>query len=275
MENIPLPSKFESKKIDKNKSEVIIEPLFPGYGTTLGNVLRRILLSSLPGAAITAVKIKDVHHEFSTLPNVKEDIVDILLNLKQVNLKLEGAEEVKMHLNVTGEKKVTAGDFKKTAGVTVTNPENHIATLTDKSAKFEAELTVSKGRGYIPVEQREKEILEIGNIAIDSIYTPIRLVNFEVENVRVEQMTNFNRLRLIIETNGTITPEDALSQAAKILVDHFDLLLKGVSTDKKTKPVAKKDAKKEEKAEETKSEKPEKEEKEEKKKRGRPKKESK
>ncbi|MBU1149038.1 DNA-directed RNA polymerase subunit alpha [Patescibacteria group bacterium] len=296
MESIPLPEKIESKKIDKNKSEIIIEPLYPGYGTTVGNALRRVLLSSLPGAAIVAVKISGVQHEFSTIEKVKEDVVDILLNLKMVNIKYQGTEDVKLQLNASGEKKVTAADIKKTAGVEITNPTCPIATLTDKSAKLEMELTVNTGRGYIPVEQREKEKLEIGNIAIDSIYTPVKMVNFEIENVRVGQMTNYNRLVISIETDGTITPEEAFDQAASVLVDHFSFVLtKGeVKKEKTSKKPAKqvkddeavsdekeakedKDEKKEAKedAKTDKDDNKEKVEKVEKKKRGRPKKESK
>ncbi|MFH1597683.1 MAG: DNA-directed RNA polymerase subunit alpha [Patescibacteria group bacterium] len=283
MENIPLPSKIESKKIDSNKSEIIIEPLYPGYGTTLGNALRRVLLSSLPGAAVVAVKIKDVQHEFSTLTHVKEDIVDILLNVKQLRLKLSGNHEAKLQINVSGEKDVKASDIKKVAGVEIANPNLHLATLSDKAAKLEMELNVATGRGYIPVEQRENEKLEVNYIAVDAIYTPIKLVNFEVENVRVEQMTNYNRLRVIVETDGTVTPEDAFSQALEILVGHFSHIAEKSSPKKKAaaeKKAEKKEETKKEKKIETKGEKEIKEEedldkevKEEKKKRGRPKKE--
>jgi len=278
MENIPLPKSIESKKISEHKSEITIEPLYPGYGTTLGNSLRRILLSSLPGAAVTMVKIKNTNHEFSTIPNVKEDVVDILLNLKQLRLKLTGDSEAKIVITASGEKKVTAKDIKKVTGVEIINPDLHIATLTDKAAKFEAELTVNRGRGYEPVEQRENQKVEIGEIGIDSIYTPMRLVNFEVENVRVGQMTNYNRLKMTIETDGTITPDEGLNQALQILDDHFKVLLEMTGTKKSVKLASAKKVEKEpsEVKEEKKDEKEEKntESKNEsvKKKRGRPKK---
>lgn len=284
MESIPLPKTIESKKISDYKSEITIEPLYPGYGTTLGNSLRRVLLSSLPGAAVTAVKVKDINHEFSTIPNVKEDVVDILLNLKQLRIKLTGDNESKIIISASGEKKVTGKDIKKVAGVEIINTDLQIATLTDKAAKFEAELTVNRGRGYEPVEQRENQKIETGTISIDSIYTPVRLVNFEVENVRVGQMTNFNRLKMTIETDGTITPDEGLNQALQILNDHFNAVLEMTGAKEPTKAAAKKKSEKktaEDKEEKT-EEKEEKEVKEEaevdskdepaKKKRGRPKK---
>ncbi len=235
MNPIPLPEKIEVKKIEENYSKFIIEPCYPGYGVTLGNALRRVLLSSMEGAAITAVKIKDVSHEFSTLPNVKEDIVDIILNLKTVRLKSHSNEPVTVTIKEKGEKKVTAKDIKVSSDVEVANPDQVIATLTDKKAEIEMELRVEKGRGYVPVESREKEKNEIGLISIDAVYTPVRNVNFEIENVRVGQMTNYDKLVLEVTTDGTISPEEAFHQTNIILQEHFNHLLKSVGEEKAEK----------------------------------------
>ena len=221
MESIPLPSRIEIDKQDANSARIIIEPCYPGYGTTLGNALRRVLLSSLPGAAVTQVKIGGIQHEFSTLPNVKEDIVELVLNLKLLRVKIHEGEDATISLQVKGEKTVTAKDIKLPSNVEVVNPELVLATLTDKSAELELELLVQKGRGYVPVEARDREKGEIGVIAVDAIYTPMKTVNFDTEHVRVGQMTNFDRLTLDIKTEGTITPHDAFRQASEILVDHF------------------------------------------------------
>lgn len=225
MEPITLPQKLEIKAGAENQATFSLEPCYPGYGTTLGNALRRVLLSSLDGAAITAVKIKGTSHEFSTLPNVKEDVVEIILNLKAIRLKMFGDEPQTISLKVKGEKKVTAKDLKTGSGLEVANPDQLIATLTDKAAEFEVELRVERGRGYVPVEAREKEKNEIGMIAVDAVYTPIRNVNFEVENVRVGQMTNYDRLNLEITTDGTVTPEEAFTKAAFVLEEHFQFIL--------------------------------------------------
>lgn len=224
METIPLPKSIEITNLASNHSIVTINPCYPGYGVTLGNALRRVLLSSLPGAAITSVKIKGVSHEFSTLPNVKEDLVSIILNLKMVRLKLQGEEPISISLKVRGDRVVRAKDFKTPSQVTIVNGDQTIATLTDKSAEIEIEAVVEAGRGYIPVENREKEKSEIDMIALDAVYTPIRNVNFEVEHVRVQQMTNYDSLKLDIVTDGTISAEAAFNDAARILLEHFTLL---------------------------------------------------
>lgn len=225
MEPVPLPKTFKFIKEDKlGQSIFILEPCYPGYGVTIGNAMRRILLSSLPGAAVTAVKIKGIDHEFSTLPNVKEDLVEIILNLKQLYLKSHSADPIRLILKVKGDREVTAAQITKNEQVEVANPELHIATLDGKNAELEMELAVEQGRGYVPVEAREDEKLEIGMIAIDAIFTPVRNVNFQVENVRVGKMTNYDKLTLYITTNGTVTAAEALDQAAKIAVDHFQLL---------------------------------------------------
>ena len=226
MENIPLPNKVSFEELGNNKYQVVMEPLYPGYGVTIGNSLRRILLSSLPGAAVVAVKIKGVDHEFSTVPNAKEDVIEIILNLKQLRLKIHTNEQVRLELKVKGEKVVTAADFKKNSDVEIVNPELHIATLDNKSADFDMEVVVQAGRGYVPVEQRENEKLEIGMIAVDAIYTPVRTVNYEIKNVRVGQITNYDELVMTIETDGTINGKDAIDQASRILLDHFTLFAK-------------------------------------------------
>src|SRR5258708_2070789 len=223
MENIPLPKKVSFEDLGNNKYKLVMEPLYPGYGVTLGNSLRRVLLSSLPGAAVTAVKIKGVDHEFSTIQNVKEDVIEIILNLKQLRLKVHSTQPVRLELKVKGEKLVTAADFKKDSDVEIINQDLHIATLDNKSAELDMEVLVSTGRGYVPVEQREHEKLEIGMIAVDAIYTPVRLVNYEINNVRVGQITNYDELILTIETDGTITGRDAIDQASSVLMDHFAL----------------------------------------------------
>ena len=224
MENISLPNQITSKEIEDNHAQIIISPCYPGYGTTIGNALRRVLLSSMPGAAITAVKIKGVDHEFSTMENVKEDVVEIILNLKNVRLKVHSEEPQEVELSAKGAKTVTAKDFKKNSEVEVVNPEQSIATLTAKDATMEMKIIVDKGRGYLPVENREKEKLDVGYIAVDAIYTPIKTVNFQTEHVRVGQLTNYDKLILDIVTDGSITPEEVFKMSNELLVDHFKLL---------------------------------------------------
>lgn len=225
MEKIPLPNKFELKETAPHRASLIVEPLFAGYGITFGNALRRVLLSSIPGSAITAVKITGVDHEFSTLDGVKEDVVDIILNFKKVRLKVHGDEEVRLKINVKGKKDVTAGDIEANSAVEVMNKDLHLATLTSEKSSFEVEIVAKRGRGYVPTEDRQEEKREIGMIAIDSIFTPVRNVSMKVENVRVGQLTTFEQLTLDIETDGTIAPKEAVALSAQILVDHFSLLL--------------------------------------------------
>lgn len=229
MQLIPTPSSVEFNKETDYRGDFVIEPLYPGYGLTMGNALRRVLLSSIPGAAITSVKIKGVDHEFSSLPYIKEDIVDIILNIKQVDLKIEGEdgtpeEPLKIILKKTGEGKVTAGDFTCSSQVVIANKNLHLATLTDKAASLEIECVVAKGMGYVPTENRPAGVLDIGHIAVDAIYTPINHVNFRTENVRVGEMTNWDKLILTLETNGTITCLDAFQLAVNILKEQFSSL---------------------------------------------------
>jgi len=240
MENIPLPSKIEVSPGQKLNEEIIsIQPCHPGYGTTLGNALRRVLLSSLPGSAVTAFKIKGVSHEFSTIPYVKEDMVELSLNLKQLRLKIFSEEPVRLELKVKGEKIVTAKDIKTTSDVEVINQDLVIATLTNKEAELEMEIIATQGRGYIPTETREKEDLETNMIMIDSIFTPVKNVGFNLENIRVGQMTNYENLILTIETDGSISPKEALSQATQILINHFQFIADQVVPEVKTKKIIK------------------------------------
>ncbi len=200
----------------------VLEPLAPGYGTTLGNALRRVLLASLPGAAVVGAKIEGASHEFMGLPNVKEDVLEILLNLKKVRLKLdEGVDEAKLELSVFGDKVATAGDITKQAGVEISNPESVIAHLTDMSGKLTMEIFVRRGLGYETIESREEKKKELGFIDIDSIYSPVLTVGLDVENVRVGKMVNWEKLILDIQTDGTITPEEALNTATSILIEQF------------------------------------------------------
>jgi len=239
MQLIPHPQKVIFDKRNDYKGKFVIEPLYPGYGITLGNALRRVLISSIPGSAISSVKIKGVEHEFSTIDYVKEDVVDILLNIKQVNLSVEGvidmAEPLKITLNKSGEGKVTAGDFNCPSQVKIANPNLHLLTLTDKAAKLEMECYLENGLGYLPVEARDSSKLDIGHIAVDAIFTPINHVNVENEHVRVGEMTNWDKLILDLETNGTITCQQAFDLAVNILRNQFSALTEsqvGLETDK-------------------------------------------
>ncbi len=222
---INLPSKPKIKKQGSNEAIFEIEGLYPGYGVTLGNALRRVLLSSLPGAAVVGVKIKGVHHEFSTIPYVVEDVIEIILNLRRVRFRFFAQEPVKLILEAKGEKQVKAGDIQTTSDVEVINKDQVIATLTDKKAELEMEIEIDRGLGFVPVEARKKNKLEIGYIAVDALFSPIRKVNFEVENMRVGDRTDFNRLRVDIETDGSLTPEEAFEKANNILVEQFKSLV--------------------------------------------------
>jgi DNA-directed RNA polymerase subunit alpha len=224
MEALSLPNQAKVESLGNNTYAVTLEPLYPGYGVTVGNTLRRVLLSSMPGAAVTAVKIRFADHEFSTVPNVKEDVVQIILNLKQLRLKCYSSEPVKLSLKAKGERVVTAADIAGHDQVEIINKDLHIATLDNKNADFDMELTVEQGRGYVPVEARETERHEVGVLAVDAIFTPVRAVFFDVSNVRVGQMTNYDKLVLNIETDGTLSGGEAVDIAAHILVDHFTML---------------------------------------------------
>lgn len=221
---IPLPLKPKIIKKEENKATFEIEALYPGYGVTIGNSLRRVLLSSLEGAAITQIKIKGVSHEFSTIPGVLEDVILIIQNLKQLRFKLFTDEPQKGILKVKGEKLVRASDFELPSQVELINKDCKIATLTDKKAELEMEIQIEKGIGYSPKEDRTKKGVEVGQIPIDAIFTPVKKVAFKVENMRVGGRTDFDRLFLEIETDGTISPEEAFFEASDILVKHFSLI---------------------------------------------------
>lgn len=212
------------QELDSPQSaQFVIEPLSPGFGLTIGNALRRVLLSSLEGAAITSIRIDGIAHEFSTIKGVKQDVVDIILNLKQLRLKMDFNEPQVIVLDVKGTKKVTAGDFKCPTGVTIINKDLVIADLVE-GGKLLLEATVERGRGYVTTEQRKEEKLPIGVIAIDAAFSPVTRVNFQTENTRVGKMTNFDKLILSVDTDGSISPQEALEYASAIVVDHFSIL---------------------------------------------------
>ena len=222
MLNLVLP-KIEWEASSRNYGRFVIGPLESGYGITLGNALRRVLLSSLPGAAVTSIRISGVHHEFSAIPHVKEDTTTLILNVKQLRLKLQGDESVRLRLEVQGEGEVTAGDIECPPQVEIVNPDLHLLTADSNEAELDIEMVVERGKGYSPAEERGK--LPIGEIPVDAVFSPIRKANFVVERARVGQMTNFDRLIMEIWTDGTIEPQEALSSAAQILVEHLSLLV--------------------------------------------------
>ncbi|MCZ6504619.1 MAG: DNA-directed RNA polymerase subunit alpha [Actinobacteria bacterium] len=207
---------IEEEVLSDNRSRVVVEPLEPGFGYTLGNTMRRTLLSRIPGAAITSIQIEGVEHEFSTIKGVLEDVVDIILNIKRVVIRMDGIEEQTLYLSAKGAGDVTAGDLKLPAGVEVVNPDAPIATLS-ASGRFEMELTVAPGVGYRTADGNKGGSLTIGVIPVDSIFSPVRKVAYRVENTQVGQMTNFDRLVLDIETNGAIDPSEAVSSARNTL----------------------------------------------------------
>lgn len=213
--------KIKTVSEEGNSGVFEIEGLYAGYGLTIGNAIRRTLLSSIPGAAITQVKIKGVGHEFTTIPNIIEDVVEISLNLKRVRFRVHVDEPQILTLKKKGEGPVTAADIETNANVEIITPDAHIATISAKSAELEMELTVERGLGYVPVEARKMEKLPIGVVALDAIFTPVTKVSFAVENMRVGERTDFNLLRLAIETDGSLTPSAALRKSSNILQDHF------------------------------------------------------
>jgi DNA-directed RNA polymerase subunit alpha len=217
----PTKVTFEVDKEKENKTTLVIEPCAPGFGLTIGNALRRVLLSSLPGAAISAVKIEGVDHEFSALDGIKEDAVEIMLNLKQVRMISHSDEPVRVKLKASGKRAYTVADFEKSDTVEFVNTDMVIAEGTSDKSKFEMEVIIEKGRGYVPVEQKEKKDLEIGMISIDSIFTPIQNVSLTITNARVGRMTNFDKITMEIQTDGTIAAEDAIKICGKTLVDQF------------------------------------------------------
>lgn len=222
---------FEKPNIHKveetdNYGKFVVEPLERGYGTTLGNSLRRVMMASLPGAAITSIQIDGVLHEFSTVQGVTEDVTQIILNLKKVSLKIESEDAKDLELDVKGPAEVTAGDIQGDGDVTILNPDLHIATVVD-GAELHIMMTADKGRGYVPADQNKLRLsgLEIGTLPIDSIYTPIERVNYTVENTRVGQSNDFDKLTLDVWTDGSLTPTAAISLAAKILTEHLEMFV--------------------------------------------------
>lgn len=271
MHPFPLPTQIEIKEKSHNEGTLIVYPCYPGYGTTLGNALRRVMLSSLEGAAVVAIKIKGVLHEFSTIPYVKEDVIEIILNLKQLRLKIltipqkeksgpnenshsadqeelmKNSGSLKLYLRAKGIKEVKAGDIEKNPLIEIINQDLHLATLTDEQAELEMEIIVEEGRGYEPTENIDKRKLEIGFIAVDAIFSPVRKISFKTERVRVGEMTNYDKLILEIETDGTLRPKEVITKASQILIDHFSLLLdQEKAAEKKEKVEKKKEGIKEE-----------------------------
>jgi len=222
---VPLP--LAPKVIERkgNAAFIEIEALYPGYGITVGNALRRAMLSSLEGAAVTQIKIKNVPHEFTTIPGVAEDVITLMINVRQLRFKMTGDEPQTCTLKIKGEKRVTGKDLEIPSQLELVNPEAPIATLTAKSAKLEMELKIEKGTGFTSKDTHSsKAKLEIGVIPVDAMFTPIKRVGFKTQNMRVGDRTDFDRLTFEIETDGTITPEAAFSRASAILVSHFEML---------------------------------------------------
>ncbi len=217
--NMVMP-KIEREAEARNYGKFVISPLERGFGATLGNALRRVLLSSLDGASVTSIRISDVLHEFSDIPGVREDVIQVMLQIKQLRLKLNGVDTTRMHLEVRGEGVVTAADIIAPSDVEIINPDLYLFTVDNPKTRLDIELTVERGRGYSPANDRSGH-LPIGELPVDAIYSPIKRINWEVSNARVGQSTNFDKLTLEIWTDGTITPEKALSTAAKVLIEHL------------------------------------------------------
>ena len=251
MEYAYLSDTVKIKKVseDKTKGVFEIEGLFRGYGLTVGNALRRVLLSSLPGAAITRFTVKGAGHEFTTIPGVVEDVIELGLNLKRVRFSFHADAPQELILKAKGEGEIKAGDIKGNAQVEIVNPDLHIATLTGKSAELEMVLVVEKNLGYIPSEVQKADRLPVGTIALDAIFSPVLNVNFTVENMRVGDRTDYNRIKLEVETDGTVSPSSALHKSANVLIDHLKKVSEiEVMGEKAEKP--KKESKKEEAKEE-------------------------
>lgn len=224
-QNIALPSKPKIVKEEDFSGIYEIDGLYPGYGHTLGNSLRRIILSSLPGSAITQIKIKGVNHEFSTIEGIKEDVIAIILNIKRVRLLVNSNDPQTLTIKTKGIGKVTAKDIETPSQVEIKNPDLVLFEVTDKSKEFEIELTAERGLGYVPKEVVHKDRVDVGTISLDAIFTPIRRVNYEVENMRVGDRTDFNRLRISIETDGTITAHEALEKSIAIMITQLKAIV--------------------------------------------------
>ncbi len=240
--------KIECLKLDNDNmyAKFVCEPLERGYGITLGNSLRRILLSSLPGAAITSIKVDGVQHEFTTIPNIVEDVVEIILNLKEVRLKIHDNDEKLLRIDVDGAGEVTAGDIVGDNNVEILNKDLHIATIAE-GGSLHMELTANRGRGYNPSVKNKQANQPIGVIAIDSIYTPVKKVNFYVENTRVGQITDYDKLTIELWTDGSLLPHEALSLAAKVMTEHLDLFIDLSEATRNTEIMVEKEESKKEK----------------------------
>jgi DNA-directed RNA polymerase subunit alpha len=227
--------KIEREAESRNYGKFVVSPLERGYGVTLGNALRRILLSSLEGAAVSSIRIADVLHEFSDIPGVREDVIQVMLQVKQLRIKLDGVDSTRMHLEVRGEGTVTAADIIAPAEVEIVNPELYLFTVDDNKTKLDLEFTVERGRGYSPANERSGH-MPIGELPVDAIFSPVKRVNWEVTSARVGQSTNYDKLVLEIWTDGTYGPEQALSAAAKLLIDHLRFMA-GISEETLTVPI--------------------------------------
>lgn len=232
--NMVMP-KIERDAEARNYGKFVISPLERGYGVTLGNALRRVLLSSLEGAAVSSIRIADVLHEFSDIPGVREDVIQVMLQVKQLRIKLDGVDSTRMHLEVRGEGTVTAADIIAPAEVEIVNPELYLFTVDDSKTKLDIEFTVERGRGYSPANERSGH-MSIGELPVDAIYSPVKRVNWEMTSARVGQSTNYDKLILEIWTDGTFAPERALSAAAKMLIDHLRYMA-GISEETLAVPV--------------------------------------
>jgi len=232
--NMVMP-KIEREAESRNYGKFVVSPLERGYGVTLGNALRRVLLSSLEGAAVSSIRIADVLHEFSDVPGVREDVIQVMLQVKQLRIKLDGVDSTRMHLEVRGEGTVTAADIIAPAEVEIVNPELYLFTVDDNKTKLDLEFTVERGRGYSPSNERSGH-MPIGELPVDAIFSPVKRVNWEVTSARVGQSTNYDKLVLEIWTDGTYGPEQALSAAAKLLIDHLRFMA-GISEETLTVPV--------------------------------------
>lgn len=233
MSYIPLPQKVQYTKGKNNSGTIEVLGCYPGYGKTLGNALRRTLLSSLEGAAVTSATIKGATHEFSAIDGVLEDVVQIVLNLKQLRFTIHSDDAVRVTIKVKGDQAVTAADIKTTSDVEIVDPTQHIATITDAKTTLEMELTIKKGMGYIPVEQQDRDDAELGAIAIDAVYSPMKRVNFTVENMRVGKRTDFEKVLLEIETDGSLAPDAAFETAVGLMVAQFTALQQGQEAEPK------------------------------------------
>lgn len=223
--NVALPSKPRVVKEEEFSGIFEIDGLYPGYGHTLGNSLRRIILSSLPGSAITQIKIDGVQHEFSALEGIREDVITMILNLKRIRLSMHGEGPLTLTLKASGPGIITAGDITLPSQVEVLNPTQTIAEITGKSTKLSMDITIEQGLGYVPREVHQKDKVDVGTIALDAVFTPIRRVNYEVENMRVGDRTDYNRLRIFIETDGTLTPRMALENSIEIMVHQLKSII--------------------------------------------------